>query len=258
MKKHFAFALFFLFVACKSKKKDTNFTLDSSISVKEITDKYVTQNQLNFQTIRINGKTSYSLFNINLDIRIQKDEIIWISAKAPFVGNVAKIKITPNKVSYYSHYFKEYFQGDYIFLSNLLGIELDFQKVQNLLLGRTIYELDSEKFNLEIENNHYQLLTKKNNLYVRCFFEPKYFNLTKQLIQQPKNQRKVSVEYFKYRAENNINIPYSLLFYFTENNKNNPNDRQETTFEVEYKTIDFDTKISFPYEIPQGYKKLEY
>jgi len=252
MKKCVAFALFFLVVACKSKKNNTNFTTDLSISTKEIINKHLTQNQLDFQTLHINGKTSYSLFNINLDIRIQKDEIIWINARVPFVGNVAKVKITPDQMSYYSNYFKEYFQGDYVFLSDWLGVELDFQKVQNLLLGQTLYELNPEKFNLQIENNHYQLSTKKNDLYVGYFFEPEYFNLTKQLIQQPKTNRKASIEYSKYKIENNINLPYQLILFFTENND------KANRFEVEYKSVELNTDLTFQYEIPTGYREIDY
>jgi len=255
MKKCFFFFLLFLVVSCKSKKTNTSFTTDSSISTKKIIDNHKTQNQFDFQALRINGKTSYSLFNINLDIRIKKDEIIWLSAKAPFIGNVAKIKITPDQVSYYSNYFKEYFQGDYVFLSNWLGVDLDFQKVQNLLLGRTLYELSHEKFDLEIESNLYRISWKENDLYLGYFFEPEYFNLAKQLIQQPKTRRKMSIEYSKYKTENKTNLPYLILLSFTQSNKNNSD--QTNQLEIEYKTIDFNTEISFPYEIPQGYKEIE-
>jgi len=254
MKKYFAFTLLFLLVACKSKKNNTIFSTDLSISTKEIINKHKIQSQFDFQTLHINGKTSYSLFNISLDIRIKKDEIIWLSAKVPFIGNVAKVKITPDQVSYYSNYFKEYFQGDYIFLSDWLGVNLDFQKVQNLLLGRTLYELNSEKFILQIENNSYLLSIQKNDLYVGYFFEPEYFNLTKQIIQQPKTDRKASVEYAKYKIENNTNLPYLILLSFTTNKNNS---EETNKLEVEYQNVDFDTEISFPYEIPQGYKEIE-
>jgi len=251
MKKYVFFVLFFLVISCKSKKNKSRFVIDSSVSTKEIIDKHLAENSLDFQTLHIKGKTSYSLFTINLDIRIQKDEIMLISARVPIVGNVAKVKITADSVHYHSNYFKEYFQGDYVFLSNWLGVELDFQKVQNLLLGRTLEKVIPEKTNLQIENNHYRISTKKNDLRTTYFFDPEHFSLAKQLVQQPNAQREITITYSKYKNENNTNIPYQLLLFFTENN-DNPN-----TFEIEYKTIEWNTELTFPYQTPIGYRKIE-
>jgi len=253
MKKHFAFfVLSLIVIACKSKKNNPSFAIDSSVSTKEIIEKHISKNSLDFQTLHIKGKTSYSVFNINLDIRIKKSEIIWISARVPLFGNVAKVKITTDSVHYHSNYFKEYFQGDYVFLSDWSGVELDFDKVQNILLGRTLEKIDIAKTNLQIENNNYKTLSKKNDLLTTYFFEPEHFSLAKQSLEQPKTNRKAVIEYSKYKTQNNINLPYRLLLFFIENNKN------ENTLEVEYKNVELNTELSFPYEIPTGYREIEY
>jgi len=251
MKKYVIFIFFFLVVSCKSKKNKSRFAIDYSVSTKEIIDKHLAENSFDFQTLHIKGKTSYSLFTINLDIRIQKDKIMLISARVPIVGNVAKVKITEDSVHYHSNYFKEYFQGDYVFLSEWLGVELDFQKVQNLLLGRTLEKVVLEKANLQIENNHYSISTKKNDLRITYFFDPQHFSLAKQFVQQPKTKREVTITYSKYKNQNNTNIPYQLLLFFTENNDNT------NTFEIEYKTIEWNTELTFPYQTPTEYKKIE-
>ena len=73
--------------------------------------------------------------------RVKKDEILWISA----TFSVIRAKVTPHKVSFYNKLDNTYFEGDYKYLSDLLGTELDFQKVQNLLIGETLFDLKKHR-----------------------------------------------------------------------------------------------------------------
>lgn len=239
-----------LLVVTSCKTKNSVLEADTSVSVKEVVKNYKSQNSLDFKTLHIKGNTSYSLFNISLDIRIKKDEIILVSCRAPLVGTVIKAYITPDYISYYNKWDSEYFEGDYEFLSEFLGTELDFQKVQNLLLGRTLDEIDRERFVYAIENNLYKLSSNRSNLSKAYYFEPLDFNLVKQHVEQKHENRSAFVEYSNYKIHNSIKLPYSV-FIFSLNGK----DKNE--FKVDYKTIDFNTEISFPYNIPDGYKKIE-
>lgn len=236
--------------SCKTKQSVVSSEADSSKSAKEIIREYNRTDNLDFETLHIKGSTSYQIFNINLDIRIKKDEIILVSCRAPIVGTVIKAYVTPDYVSYYNKWDSEYFEGDYEILSDFLGTELDFQKVQNLLLGRTIDDLGREKFTLEIENNLYKLSSKRGSLNKAYFFEPDHFRLKKQFAEQPSENRSASIEYSNYKIQNNTILPYSVLI-------SSLNQKDKNEFKVDYKTIDFNTQISFPYEIPSGYKQIE-
>ena len=247
-KRHIAFlALLLVVTSCKTKK--SVFEADTSVSAKEVIENYNNQNNLDFQTLHIKGNTSYSLFNVNLDIRIKKDEIILVSART-FFGNAAKVKITPDYVSYYNNLQSEYFEGDYEFLSNFLGTELDFQKVQNLLLGRTLDELKRERLTYEIENNLYKLSSKRSDLNKAYYFEPDNFRLVKQFVEQKHENRNAFVEYSNYKIQNNNILPFSILI-------NSLNKKNKNEFKVEYKSMEFNTNVSFPYEIPSGYREIK-
>lgn len=249
LKKYIAFlALFVLVTSCKTKQ--SVLEADTSVSVKEVIKNHKSQNSLDFKTLHIKGNTSYSLFNISLDIRIKKDEIILVSCRAPLVGTVIKAYITPDYISYYNKWDSEYFEGDYAFLSDFLGTELDFQKVQNLLLGRTLDELDRERFVYAIENNLYKLSSERRDLSKAYYFDPSEFNLVKQYVEQKHQNRSAFIEYSNYKTYKNNKLPYSVFIFSL-------NEKDKNEFKVDYKTIDFDTEISFPYNIPDGYKKIE-
>jgi hypothetical protein len=81
-----------------------------------------------------------------------------------FLGiTMAKTLITPNKVKYYEKINGKYFEGDFTTLSRWLGTELDYQKVQNLLLGQSIDDLSKGKYVAVIENTLYKLQPAKRN-----------------------------------------------------------------------------------------------
>lgn len=251
MRKYIALAaLIIIAVSCKAKKATFSSEADASASAKDIIRNYNLQSDLDFEILHIRGNTSVSIFNINLDIRIKKDEIILISARAPLIGNVAKAFITPDYVSYYYKPDSEYFEGDYEFLSNWLGMELDFQKVQNLLLGRTLDDLSRERLVVEIENNLYKLSSNRKGLDKAYFFEPDNFRLVSQIVEQKYESRNASIVYYNYKTQNNNTLPFSFLI-------NSLTKKDKNEFKVEYKTIEFNPQISFPYSIPQGYREVK-
>ncbi len=249
-KKYIPILAFFLILAsCKTKQSTVSLEEMSSTSLKEITRAYNKTSNLDFKTLHIKGSTSYSFFNITLDIRIKKDEIILVSCRAPIVGTAIKAYITPDYVSYYNKLENEYFEGDYEVLSEFLGTELDFQKVQNLLLGRTLDGLDQDKFVHTVENNLYKLSTNQKNLTKAYYFEPIDFNLVKQFVEQKYEDRSAFVEYSSYKTSNNTKLPYTIFI-------SSLNGKDKNEFKVDYKSIDFDTEITFPYEIPTGFKQI--
>lgn len=240
-------SLLLIITSCKTKQ--SVLEADTSVSAKEIIENYNNQNKLDFQVLHIKGSTSYSLFNVNLDIRIKKDEIILVSGRV-LGTTIVKAKITPDYVSYYNKWESEYFEGNYEFLSDFLGTELDFQKVQNLLLGRTLDNLSREKFIFEIENNLYKLSSSRKDLNKAYYFETNNFRLVRQFVEQKHENRSAFVEYSNYKTQNNNVLPFAV--FISSLNKKDKNE-----FKVEYKSMEFNTEISFPYEIPSGYRAVE-
>ncbi|CCG54448.1 Probable lipoprotein precursor [Flavobacterium indicum GPTSA100-9 = DSM 17447] len=244
--------LLFVVASCKTKQvvvaEQAAKETDKS---SEVIQKHY-ENKLVFQTASIRANANYEdskqSLNINADLRIKKDEVIWISLK--FLGiTAAKAYITPSKVSYYEKINNSYFDGDYTMLSNWLGTDLDFQKVQNLLLGRPIDDLTKEEFIAEVAENLFQLKNKKNTQIEKIFaFETGNYLLKKQFINQIVKQRNVNVYYPSYQNQDNNFLPTGVNIV--------AKDKDEVKIDVEYKKITFNEDLNFPYSIPNGYKQI--
>ncbi|MBC5835629.1 DUF4292 domain-containing protein [Flavobacterium sp. F372] len=243
-------------MACKAKKTVAEQTVSQEAVVdtkaKEIIQKHY-ENALNFQTASIRSSAEYQdkkqSISINADIRIKKDEIIWINLK--FFGiPMAKAFITPTRVSYYEKINNSYFDGDYSILSKMLGTDLDFQKVQNLLLGRPIDNLTKEDFIAEVADNLFQLKSKNKTDIEKLFsFETANYLLKKQFINQISKNRNVMVNYPSFFNQDNMFLPIGVSIL--------ANQQDQVKIDVEYKKITFNEELSYPYSIPDGYSQIK-
>ena len=129
-------------------------------------------NEVEFKTLQgklsLNYQTEERSQSVTVNFRMKKDDTIWMSGQLLGIP-LAKVMITPNSVQFYEKITKTYFDGDFSLLSDLLGTPLDYQKVQNLLLGQTIYDLREERYRLTESSRGYQLQPVQENFLKRMF-----------------------------------------------------------------------------------------
>src|SRR5690606_22384048 len=147
--------------SCKSTQALATGEIKSNLSAKNIISNHY-KNQLDFKTIRGRLKVDFedgdTSQGFTLSLRMEKDKAIWLSATLSMV----KVLITPDRVSFYNKLDNTYFDGDFSYLSKLLGTELDFEKVQNLLIGQAIFNLKEEKYSATVASNNYLLKDRKS------------------------------------------------------------------------------------------------
>ena len=243
-------SLLVFITSCKSTKTIAAGEVDESLTTKRIISNHY-QNELDFQTLsgRIkidydDGKSSQG-FTVNL--RMQKDSTIWISS-SPIP--VVKAIITNNRVSFYNKLQNEYFDGDFSYLSNLLGTDLDFSKVQNLLLGNAVLDLRTEKYASEIVDAKYRLEPKKlNDLFKIVFFlEPKNFKVAAQELSQPWENRILKMNY-QYQDVDTKVLPTTIAIEAI-------NKDDTTKIDLSYRGMEFGKQLNFPYKIPKGFEEI--
>jgi len=239
-----------LFVSCKSGKVLSNGSANKNLSSKAVIKTHY-QNELDFKTISGKMKIDYSDGESNqavaVSLRMEKNKAIWISA--PF--GVVKAYITPNRVSFYNKLENSYFDGDFSYLSNMLGTDLDFEQVQNLLLGQSLFNLRNDKYDMNIADQNYQLKPKKASELFKILFqiEPKNFKMASQQLAQPSKKRLLKIEYQNYQKINKWVLPNEILITAIDRNVTN-------TIAIEYRNMEFNNALNFPYKIPKGYKEI--
>lgn len=242
-------------VSCKAKKivEDTNKVEDTKrVSAERILKNYYS-NKSDFKTLYIKSNVKYNdekqSQNLTAEIKIKKDEQILVSIR--FLGiTMAKALITPASVSYYEKLSGTYFEGDFSTLSKWLGTDLDYKKVQNILIGQAIDDLTKGKYQDSLVDQNYQLEDlSKSNIQKWFFFDKNSFLLSKQEIRQINENRKIEVLYSDYKTYNESPIPSNIDI-------NAEQDKGKTEINLRYNVITVNEELNFPYSVPNGYKRI--
>ena len=240
-------------VSCKSKAAiiEVKKVPVANASNKVIQNYYNNKNE--FSTLYIKSNVHYSdgkqTQNVTAEIKIQKDEQISISIR--FLGiTMAKALITPAKVSYYEKINGSYFEGDFSILSQKLGTDLNFNKLQNLILGQTIEDLKIGNYTESLVDQTYKLEDGSVNNFKKAFYlDADKFFLKKQEIIQITEGRKIEVNYANHLFYKEAILPSKINIAAFQNEK-------KTEINLDYTTITFNETLSFPYSVPDGYNRI--
>lgn len=243
-----------IFTSCKSKKGvSENRSLDVLSTKKIVNNHYNNSFSKNTISAKINidyedDKTGVG---VTIRMRMEKDKVIWMSATKLGIP-IAKVMITPTNVSYYEKIEKRYFDGDFSLLSKWLGADLNFEMIQNLLLGQAIQNLKKDRYIAELNGDLYQLSLEHNKeLWSILFFlNPDNFKMSKQEIRNPEKQQLLSVSYQNYSKINGEIFPENINVRVIDKNK-------ITTIKMEYRAVEFNEELIFPFSFPDGYKEIK-
>ncbi len=241
-----------LLASCNAKKAAVaTEQVTTKASSSELVEKHY-GNKTDFKTANIRTQVKFKDkkqdLTANAEIRIEKDKQILILVR--YLGiTFVKALITPDRVSYYDSYNGQYFDGDYQILSNWLGVDLDYSKVQNIFLGKSIYDLNQTTFATALQDGFQKIKFKTNDgISNEMFFEGANYLLMKSILSQPKSNTKVTLNYTKYNETYGIFLPAEVKILAEQ--------KENVTIDVKYNSVSFNDNVSFKYDIPSGYKQI--
>ena len=253
MNKAWFFALAFaVLFSCKSAKVD-----DSEVGYMPARALVKKNKQASFSQERVKAsmaikyRGSQELPNINASLRMVKDSIIWINfSKLGFP--IAKLRITKREVEFYEKISKTSFHGNFELISQWLGTDFDFMKVQSLFLGESLLNLERDKYVSSVVNNQYELQPKRRNPMFDIYFylDPSTYKIAKEELRQPEKEQNLTILYRDFDKINESLFPKGFLITAVGQQK-------RTVIDVTYKSVQFDVPLKFPFQMPEGYRKIE-
>lgn len=241
--------------SCKSKAVAIaeSAAVTNEIPAIQIIDKY-NVNALDFTTLNIKASAKFEdanqSQNVMAEIRMKKNEKIMVIIRVLGI-TMAKALITPESVRYYDKIGKKYFEGDYSSLSRWLGTDLDFFKIQSLFLGKSIDDFSKGKYKVSIADKWYRLQALETDGIDKFFYlEGDNYLIKKQEINQPQLDRALQVTYPDYSKTNEKFLPLQMLLEARLQ-------EQKTLIDVEYKNVNFNEELTFPYQVPEGFERIE-
>lgn len=226
-----------------------------------ISNKYFYDNILkksDFDVLKITSKIDIqNIPNINATIYIENNQKVWMNMSAFFI-NVARGVATPQGIKAYEKIDKTYIDSDFTYLNKLLNINfLDYNSLQNLLLGKVFIPINEKDFSITQSSENYILKSIKNqkivvdgktNEYAIEILFSKNFDLTKVSLINPNNSDQLLLSYENWTSLNELRLPQSV--------KINIKEKKSKQILIENTKFEF-SKMEAPYTVPNNYKKRE-
>jgi hypothetical protein len=238
-------------VSCKSAKRVAD--LDATIKSAELVNLHK-NTEPRFTTLASRVNVNYDdgsrAQSITVSLRMQKDETIWVSASILGIS-IARLLITPENVSYYETINRTYFDGDFSLLSSWLGVDVDFQMVQNILMGQAVLPISSDLYDASVFGSNYRLTPKtQHHLFKHIFLvNPGNNRMASQQIVQEGEQRVLAVDYTSYQNVGLFLFPKEIRLHAIEQN-------DQTRVILDFRTVDVNPVVTFPFRIPGGYDQI--
>ncbi|MCT4630162.1 DUF4292 domain-containing protein [Winogradskyella sp.] len=245
-------SLMVLNFSCKSTKSViASGKASDKLSAKQVIKQHQ-KSDVDFKTlkarVKINVTQNQKEQGASFKIRIEKDKVIWLSES---ILGAVRMMITPNKVRFYNKLDNEFFDGDYKLLSNFVGVELDFYKVQNILLGQAIFSLKNQSHILSVNENSYALQPKEQSALLELFYliNPSHFKMDSLQMYQQLKRRFLQVDYKAYQEVEKQVLPKNIKIIAVE-------DSDQVEISMEFKSLSLNEEVRFPFKIPSGYKEI--
>jgi hypothetical protein len=211
------------------------------------------RNRIDFKTFSAKIKVEYEDVkgkqpDVVANVRMQKDNIIWISINATFLSIEAfRILITKDSVTILNKLEKQVEKHPFSFIESIAKIPLDFKTLQDIIVGNPVflgdkvvaYKLTENRILLSTVGKYFKnllTLSGSSNLIERSKLDDLDVTLN----------RTGDLTYSKY--ENRSGVSFSTLRQITVAEKT------KVDIKLDFKQYEFNSELSYPFPIPKNYK----
>ena len=182
-------------------------------------------------------------------LRMERGKAIWLNA---FL-NMLRVKITPNKVEMYNKVDRTYFEGDYSLINAFLGLELNFENLENVLLGDAIFKHKANALKKSSAETSYALRPKVSSSLLELLYliDANSFKMESQKVSQALQDRNLQVDYHLFQRIENQLFPKAMTIKVIDNQK-------ETVLKINLKSVSLNQPLRFPFKRPSGYKQIKF
>ncbi|CAM3248675.1 DUF4292 domain-containing protein [Empedobacter stercoris] len=255
----YIFCLGILATACNTQKV-AKIEKDNKTEVVSASAKIIQQTlskKSSFKDLTIKAKVIADLGDANATIAVKNGQKIWVNAtKFGFTG--ARSLITPDGFAAYEKIGGTYYEGDFTIANKLLKVDfIDYQKLQNLMLGKVFVDLNPTDYTASFANNQYTITYNKNQAIVASPIEGEYiqtyifdngFRLIEAHLKDPKRKMEVDLTYNNWVKAGAEEFPKNVKIIIK--------DKKTRQVELEYNSFTFQ-ETNTPFSIPDGYKKKD-
>ena len=251
--------LLFVF-GCKAKKQvivkrtavDTVSTA-KRIDIKALKLNAIKSAQTLFNTFSGRARTKLSIGgddnDVTLNIRIKRDQKIWVSITAIAGIEVARALITPDSILLINRLQSLYVKKPFGYLNKFAGKQVNYKTLESLLVGNAIPELLNENSDLQTNNGITTLTGNLQDLVYTVLIGADMKVDQTNLNNQNASQTLHVINSMFIQAGNRV-VPSQIDMSSIVKDK-------KILVNLHYIKVDFDQPLEYPFSIPSRYTPAE-
>ena len=250
-------ALLSIAVGCKSKKNivkapEQPVTAVPVVNKKLENLKLLKSKDLPFNTFSLKGHVNLDLDGkengVNVNIRVKKDQMIWVSLTA-FAGiEVARALITPDSLIVRNNIQSLAIKKPFSYIYKFTSKQVTFKMLQSVISGNTIDELMNENAVLELNEGAFSLNGDKGDLAFRVLFNT--LLKTQELnLNDVKAGQALKVVYSDYQDITGALFPSVIKL-------NSISGRKKTNIDFDFSKIERNLPLDFPFSVPKRFELI--
>jgi hypothetical protein len=196
-------------------------------------------------------------------VRAKKDSVIWASISPALGIEVARMVITKDSVHFMNRLNSTYFEGDFNFINNYFGVDVDFDMLQSILTGNAFAHFEEDEFKSFVDKDQYMLSTvRKRKLRKKIqksdtldlvaqsiWLEPRTFKISKFGIYDFAANKSLEVFYSNFTTVEHQLFPFKLFFIVKS-------DKANSELSLQYSKVSHEGPQSIPFTVPEKYEPL--
>lgn len=247
--------LLVLMASCKTKKAivkapAANATVVNNQKAENI--KLLKGQDLVFSTLALKAKANLemngSTNNVTMNIRIAKDEKIWVSITAIAGFEVARALITPDSIKVRNNLQSTYVKQPFNYVHRYAGKQVNFNLLQSILSGNTVGDFLTEDAELKQENGVWLLSGQKGDLVYRVLFNT-LLKVNEDNLSDVKSGQALKVVYGEYQKVDDTLIPSTVNISAMVGTR-------RVGLNLDFSKIERNVPLEFPFNVPKKYEVI--
>jgi len=251
-----AICFLLLTVSCKARKQLVTKRVAIDTTAKPIDNKRIRLNAISAGQIIFDAFSGKALTrldiggssnDVTLNIRIKRDQKIWISITAIAGIEAARVLITPDSIMIVNRLQSVYLKKPFSYINKFAGNQVNYKTIESLLIGNVIPELINENADLQTSNDSIILSGNLQDLVYKLIIGPGMKVTQTDLTDQNAGQSLMVTNESFIQSGTRI-VPSQIEITSLVKDK-------KIQVNLHYIKSAFDQNLEFPFSIPARYQE---
>ena len=246
------FVIMFLGIIAFSGCKPTEKTGDNGTLSKKYVLKKMSENDIDYDwfssKVRVNYKSKDEAVSATMQIKIEKDKKIWVSAqKFGFEG--IRVLIEEDSIHILDRLKRTYTVSDFSDIQKELNLPANIQAVQDFIIGNSLKLSKNADYKIKEEALQILLIAVDKNFRATYSLDNTTFNLRSLTVEDLEVDRKIIANQFDYEA-----IANKEDFAMSRDFELKIGTETEATVILSFSKVEFDEAQTMDFKVPSSYK----